>query len=387
MLRNHELEFCLIAAMGLGCGRVSESPQEEFAGGVSAGGPSEEEPGRGQEPSVTLEEESCGPATLECVDSILTRVVCDGLEPVVVSVSCPERHSCGRDSAECKPWLCEPRTSECDEGVVRYCADDGLGYVGLTRECSVDQVCFDGQCRERMCAMDRCQGNTLVTCKNNGAAVAEIVCAETEYCQEQETGAACVPDICTPNEIVCESDDLKLLCNESGSAQDETSCFAGGLFCEEFGCAFYTQRGERERKYIGGGVSLWQLLEAKRDGIITGIDSSISSYDLPATFFVFEGDQMYGMQLVWSKLVEEPGRIYTGTGRFEYPVTKGKFYGVGIHRGGRASNIYLGTARAEAGPFILHAAIAAANSTLPESITWINNRYDGQAWGITIGAE
>lgn len=125
--------------------------------------------------------------------------------------------------------LCDLETGECFERECERNADCQGGYVCTEGRCvSIDPVICEAN-------TSRCQGNEVVTCNRDGTRETRTACENDEVCVVDGDLAACVAQVCAPNEIGCASDDAAYVCDASGTQRTELPCNAS-QFCDAGVC-------------------------------------------------------------------------------------------------------------------------------------------------------
>jgi hypothetical protein len=183
-----------------------------------------------------------------------------GLPPCTDNVDCRGgevcrdsycREACGPDD----PCAGVLGVCDIDNGVCVGCLDDAQcpgGFCDLeigvcqAAECDADDDCRGGEaCRAGRCvAIDdqvcepgdaRCEGDTLISCSRDGTREDEQVCAAPYRCGLADGVAACVRDICTPDEVGCLDTATAYVCDSTGTARTELPCEDGDV-CEAGVC-------------------------------------------------------------------------------------------------------------------------------------------------------
>ncbi|MFC1609663.1 formylglycine-generating enzyme family protein [Myxococcota bacterium] len=122
------------------------------------------------------------------------------------------------------PDQCPRDTKECLSGLVgRVCPSDGSGWISFT--CPEDEVCQDGECI--VDTANQCTNGTKeciddqVARMCSGGAWVNVPCGLDATCHVGD----CVADAyCTPNEVVCATNEAIKTCELDGSAWVITAC-------------------------------------------------------------------------------------------------------------------------------------------------------------------
>jgi hypothetical protein len=164
----------------------------------------------------------CYTAVSVCVECV-SASDCAASE-ICVSNACRER--CSVDSH------CAPTGQRCDAGT-GYCVDC-LGHA----DCDESRHCDDatGTCVRDVCVggSSTCEGNGYVGCDADGTMELGFVpCATMQICVEDDDGARCETQICTPNATMCsETDETIVTCSDDGLSVDvEEDCAESNQIC------------------------------------------------------------------------------------------------------------------------------------------------------------
>lgn len=170
------------------------------------------------------------------------REACDAADPCTgaltvcdptnrVCVGCVADADCGV-SSRCVDAACEFFcTTAVDCGAGQAC--DATSGQCIAAECTVDEECQGGEaCRNGLCRPIEepictpgdalCDGNTLLTCANDGARYLETTCEDR--CVQGSDGASCRTELCEPNSIGCIDATTAFLCDRTGTAQESLPC-------------------------------------------------------------------------------------------------------------------------------------------------------------------
>jgi formylglycine-generating enzyme required for sulfatase activity len=184
------------------------------------------------EPTGCQSTKDC-PGDLLCAKDLAQCVVCIGDE------DCPEEKTCGADHECHEQYVCESDLDcklyglICDK-VAAVCVEC-LSKV----DCPDNQFCFETYCLEDFCTdgEDKCDGNQVLTCPDGGGWTVKQICGESQYCEEAscqdgcESGAIwCDGDVYK----VCAADGKSVQYEEDCAAQDQ-HCFGGS--CIDTICA------------------------------------------------------------------------------------------------------------------------------------------------------
>ena len=161
-------------------------------------------------------ESYCVPAVCEADDS-----KCVGNEVLVctdgsgwgVAQVCGVQQYCVE--ATCLDFLCEPGDIWCEGEVYKVCSADGKS-VQYEEDCGIEDLhCFAGACINTICVADSTfciDDDTAAACANDGMSFNEADCPAENYCDK----GSCNPWVCEPGTATCEGD-LALQCNGTGS--------------------------------------------------------------------------------------------------------------------------------------------------------------------------
>ena len=132
------------------------------------------------------QEVRCRPDELSCgSDQTVVRCNTDGQDFTLES-TCDDGFRCHR--GECREFVCEPRTIECEGTAQRICNETGTRAE--VRPCGGQRICVRGQCLEPQCddAEVSCQdARTRRVCEDQAYRLAS--CAGDEVCRD----GACAP--------------------------------------------------------------------------------------------------------------------------------------------------------------------------------------------------
>ena len=172
-----------------------------------------------------------------CIGSICTagESKCDGNQVLActdgsgwtVKQTCGEAQYC--EDAACHDG-CEAGAVWCDGDVYKVCADDGKS-VQYEEDCAAkEQHCFGGACIDTICVADSIfciDDDTAAACANDGMSFNEADCPAENYCEDGN----CKAWVCEPGMATCEGD-VAQQCNAAGSSfASETNCAASGKKC------------------------------------------------------------------------------------------------------------------------------------------------------------
>lgn len=124
---------------------------------------------------------------------------------------------------------CEPGVVWCEGDVYKVCADDGKS-VQYEEDCAAkDQHCFDGACIPTICVADSTfcvDDDTAAACANDGMSFSEADCPAEHSCSE----GSCLAWACTPGMAMC-VEEIATFCDSIGLGPVE----GGGLDCVQQG--------------------------------------------------------------------------------------------------------------------------------------------------------
>ena len=177
-----------------------------------------------------------------CIESICSagESKCDGS----TVLACPDgsewvvKQTCGVaqycEGATCHDG-CEPSAVWCEGDFYKVCADDGKS-VQYEEDCAEKgQHCFGGACIDTICAADSTfcvDNNTAAACAEDGMSFNEVDCPAENYCDD----GSCKLWVCEPGMATCFSN-IAQMCNAAGSGfTSETNCNASGKKCVNGQC-------------------------------------------------------------------------------------------------------------------------------------------------------
>jgi hypothetical protein len=104
-------------------------------------------------------------------------------------------------------------------------------------DCAEGQTCEEGVCVDPLCVAGatRCEGAVLVTCEG-GEREEKTRCEGGTTCALSDGAAACVAQVCTPNERRCVSETQASVCDEAGLNRQTVPCGDEEL-CTDGTCA------------------------------------------------------------------------------------------------------------------------------------------------------
>jgi hypothetical protein len=138
---------------------------------------------------------------------------------------CPGGFRC--DARVCVPidaLVCEPGRSACEDNVAVVCSRDGTREE---REPCGGDLCAIGEDGDARCVPQVCEPNAIgcdseavaYACNSTGTSRALLPCEEDEYCQE----GRCVRRVCEPGAVSCDGDFLQT-CDALGGSLTELRC-------------------------------------------------------------------------------------------------------------------------------------------------------------------
>ncbi len=229
----------------------------------------------------------CSQGTADCDAKTGELRVCADNGSRSDSAACAASKSCVADKkgATCQPWLCSPGQSSCtgDGKSTRSCADDGLSY-GAQTECSKGTSCVSGKCVTITCTPNQlfCQNGSSFVCSGDGAsATLQQTCDSVSFCEAESgqcraqpcspghktcvdqavatcnaagTGydrvecaltevcdsGSCVPAVCSPGEVYCDSAQVAKQCNQAGTATTNYTTCSAGTHCSAYNSTYAT---------------------------------------------------------------------------------------------------------------------------------------------------
>lgn len=165
----------------------------------------------------------CDEATSTCVECV---VDADCAEGTCVDNACFVDR-CTSD-LDCPAGLgCDLETGTCG-----LCATDGDcpgGYTCVAETCTpIDDL---------VCVPDarRCEGQDLLVCSRDGTLEERTTCDGETLCIQSETSAACMPIVCTPDEIGCLDGSTAYICDPTGTARTPLEC-RDDQYCDGGSC-------------------------------------------------------------------------------------------------------------------------------------------------------
>ncbi len=185
----------------------------------------------------------CGAGKTDCKNGHVLTCADDGSQWKVTP--CGDKESCdpgygSGGEASCKGWACTPGDGFCVDGKAMKCADDGLS-AGMAANCNdldaagKPQVCLAGKCLSVKCQPGTfvCLGWTsLGKCASDGQSWQKTSCGKDFVCE----GSKCVPAVCIAGKGYCE-DGKAMLCNALGSkGQFIEDCKIQALDCAAGKC-------------------------------------------------------------------------------------------------------------------------------------------------------
>jgi cysteine-rich repeat protein len=138
---------------------------------------------------------------------------------------CREDDACGADE------FCEFESGECRERVCETSVDCAGGYRCDHFSCvPIDAIVCEADAVT--CADDR---RSIVRCSGDGTSQHTEECGPDSICEVTSAGVACADIVCEPNELGCVDDATAYLCNAGGTAIAELPC-ADDQYCESGNC-------------------------------------------------------------------------------------------------------------------------------------------------------
>jgi len=135
------------------------------------------------------------------------------------------------------PQVCEPLTAFCQENTAKVCNSKGSGLDNSV-DCG-EQVCVDGECKEKICTPDSsyCDGDLVMQCNGYGTEVSVAsTCAANQYCDQGDFSATCEMQVCSPAQMLCQ-DNSVMQCNDIGSGMNKLKeCDAVEELCKGGKC-------------------------------------------------------------------------------------------------------------------------------------------------------
>ena len=136
--------------------------------------------------------------------------------------------------------ICTPNQPLCNGAVATTCNADGTAYAADSTDCAaVGQVCYQGACLACWPTAYFCSGAEVRHCAADGkSSTLTTTCASGQYCDTAAGIGACKPQICTPNQAVCDGN-TATTCKADGSgfATGGTKCTDAGKLCYQGACA------------------------------------------------------------------------------------------------------------------------------------------------------
>ncbi len=183
---------------------------------------------------------SCVPSTTYCNDGAVTTCGSDGV-PQGVAQHCTTGLYCleKAGSASCNSTVCFANDALCVGTVATQCQPDGSGPKPGGTDCAtLNQVCYSGQCRDRVCTPGQksCDNGGLYLCAEDGTSRALVTsCNAGQVCDA--TQGACLPKLCDPGKLGCDSTRV-VTCNAAGSGwtQGGMDCVAKQAVCVAGSC-------------------------------------------------------------------------------------------------------------------------------------------------------
>lgn len=181
----------------------------------------------------------CDASATLCSGNELYRCNADGKSLTLVA-DCGTSQACDADQGKCVPRVCTPNEKSCDGNVVKTCNPSGSGFQGAPLDCAADGLkCLAGACSDKICepVLRYCRDDNIVQCSLKGDEfVLQRECVhESEHCEEFSGGfAECYADVCTPGQVGCHQNAVKV-CNDEGIyPADGESCGKG--YCQDGEC-------------------------------------------------------------------------------------------------------------------------------------------------------
>jgi len=182
----------------------------------------------------------CVPNSTFCSEGSVWKCGADGttsapIEHCTASQFCLEKEH----AAACSATACFAGDALCVANVATHCKPDGSGPKPGGTDCgAANQICYEGECRDRVCTpgLKLCDNNDLYLCSEAGTGKALISdCGEQDACDV--ASGSCKPRVCEPGKLGCDSARV-VTCNALGTGwlQSGPNCAANNAICSAGAC-------------------------------------------------------------------------------------------------------------------------------------------------------